>query len=162
MDLQVDGSTVASSTTAPYSFNWTASAGPHTLRTVAHDAAGNTGTSADVHVTAVAPDTTAPTAAITAPADGASVYGPVTVTATASDDTAVTAVDLLVDGSSIGTDSSAPYSFDWYATAVGSHTLQARAHDAAGNVGLSSVVTVTVPPDTTAPSAPGQPSSAAT
>ncbi len=126
---------------------------------MAHDAAGNTGNSPDVHVTAVVPDTTDPTAAITAPADGASVYGPVTVTATASDDTAVTAVDLLVDGSSIGTDSSAPYSFDWSATAVGSHTLQARAHDAAGNVGLSSVVTVTVPPDTTAPSAPGQPAS---
>ena len=158
VDLQVDGSTVASSATAPYSFSWTATAGPHTLRTVAHDAAGNTGTSADVHVTATAPDTTAPTAAITSPADGASVYGPVTVTATAADNVGVSSVDLLVDGSSIGSDSSAPYTFSWSATTVGSHTLQAVAHDSAGNTGTSSTVTVTVPADTTAPGAPGTPS----
>ncbi|MBV9821834.1 MAG: fibronectin type III domain-containing protein, partial [Actinobacteria bacterium] len=155
VDLQVDGSVVATDAAAPYTFSWTATAGPHTLRTVAHDAAGNTGTSADVHVTATAPDTTAPTATVTSPAAGASVYGPTTVTATASDDTGVTAVDLLVDGSLLATDTSAPYSFSWNATSVGSHTLQAVAHDAAGNTGSSAVVTVQVPTDTTAPSAPG-------
>ncbi len=81
------------------------------------------------------PDTTAPTAAITGPADGTTAYGPVTVTATASDDQAVASVDLLVDGTVVGTATTAPYSFSWNATAVGSHTLQARARDAAGNTG---------------------------
>jgi len=106
-------------------------------------------------VTMQAPDTTAPTASITSPASGASVYGPVTVTATAADDRAVSSVDLLVDGAVLATSTTAPYSFNWSATAVGSHTLQVVAHDAAGNTGASTSVTVTVPADTTAPSAPG-------
>ncbi len=108
-------------------------------------------------VSALAPDTTAPTAAITSPADGSSAYGPVTVTATASDDQAVASVDLLVDGTVVGTANSAPYTFTWNATAVGSHTLQARARDTSNNTGLSAPITFTVPVDTTAPSAPGQP-----
>jgi large repetitive protein len=155
VDLQVDGSTVATDTSSPYTFNWTATAGPHTLRTVAHDAAGNTGNSADVHVTATAPDTTAPTTSISSPHDGDSLYGAITVTATASDDTGVTALDLRVDGSTVATDTSAPYTFSWNATDVGSHTLQTVAHDAAGNTGSSTTITVTVPVDTTPPSAPG-------
>ncbi|HEX8081031.1 MAG TPA: Ig-like domain-containing protein [Jatrophihabitans sp.] len=105
------------------------------------------------------PDTVAPTAAITSPANGASVYGQVTVTATATDDQTVAAVDLLVDGTLLASDSGAPYSFTWSATAAGSHTLQARARDGVGNTGTSATVTVTVPADTTAPSAPGTPSS---
>ncbi|MEO6501468.1 MAG: fibrinogen-like YCDxxxxGGGW domain-containing protein, partial [Jatrophihabitantaceae bacterium] len=122
------------------------------------DSNGNrSATSAKLSV--LAPDTTAPTAAITSPADGASVYGPVTVTATASDNQGVASVDLLVDGAVVATSASAPYSFSWSATAVGSHTLQARARDGVGNTGTSSTVTVTVPPDTAAPGAPGTPSS---
>jgi hypothetical protein len=155
VDLKVDGSTVATDTSAPYSFSWTAAAGSHTLRTVAHDAAGNSGNSDDVHVTVTAPDTTDPGTAITSPGDGDSLYGAVTVTATASDNVGVTAVDLLVDGTKVGTDTSAPYSFNWSATDVGNHTLQTVAHDAAGNTGASDVVNVTVPDDTTPPSAPG-------
>ncbi|HEV2888720.1 MAG TPA: Ig-like domain-containing protein, partial [Jatrophihabitans sp.] len=161
LDLQVDGTVVSSDSSAPYSFSWSAAAGPHTLRTVAHDAAGNTGTSADVHVTATAPDTTAPTTAITSPADGAQVYGATTVTATATDDTGVTSVALQVDGSTVATDASAPYTFSWDATSVGSHTLRTVATDAAGNSGQSAQVGVVVPPDSTAPSAPGSPSASA-
>ena len=101
------------------------------------------------------PDTVAPTASITSPADGTTVYGPVTVTATASDDQGVASVDLLVDGAVVGRATSAPYSFTWSATATGSHTLQALARDGAGNTGTSAPITVTVPADTTAPTAPG-------
>ena len=110
-------------------------------------------------LSALPPDTTAPTAAITSPANGASVYGPVTVTATATDDQGVASVDLLVDGVLVATSTTAPYSFSWSATATGSHTLQARARDGVGNTTTSAPVTVTVPADTTAPSAPGTPSS---
>lgn len=122
------------------------------------DAAGNR-SATSAKLSALAPDATAPTTAITSPADGASVYGPVTVTATATDDHTVASVDLLVDGTVVGSDSSAPYSFTWSATAVGSHSLQTRARDGVGNIATSSTVTVTVPADTTAPSAPGDPSS---
>mgnify|MGYP001426074720 CR=1 FL=1 len=157
LDLQVDGSTVATDSDAPYTFTWNAGEGQHTLRVVAHDAAGNTGTSDPVTVTVQTPDTTSPATAITAPADGATVYGPTAVTATASDNVGVTSVALKVDGTTVGTDTTAPYEFNWNATDVGDHTLTTVATDAAGNTGTSAEVhvTVQVPPDTTAPSAPG-------
>jgi Big-like domain-containing protein len=91
-------------------------------------------------------DTTPPTTFITSPASGATVSGTVSVSASASDNVGVTSVQLLVDGVLAGTATAAPYSFSWNTTTLanGSHTLQAQAYDAAGNVGLSSVVTVTV------------------
>jgi subtilisin family serine protease len=91
-------------------------------------------------------DTTPPTTSITSPANGATVSGTITVSATASDNVGVTRVELFVDGSLAGTDTSAPYSFSWNTASVpnGSHSLQTRAYDAAGNVGSSAVVTVTV------------------
>ena len=56
--------------------------------------------------------------------------------ADASDDVAVTTVDLLVDGVSSGTISSAPYDFQWDTSSVsdGDHLLQVRAHDGDGHV----------------------------
>jgi subtilisin family serine protease len=91
-------------------------------------------------------DTTPPTTSITSPANGATVSGTITVSASASDNVGVTRVELFVDGSLAGTDTSSPYSFSWNTTGVpnGSHSLQTRAYDAAGNVGSSAVVTVTV------------------
>ncbi|HZN95930.1 MAG TPA: S8 family serine peptidase, partial [Myxococcales bacterium] len=91
-------------------------------------------------------DTTPPTAAITSPAGGAAVAGTVSIDATASDDVGVTRVTFYVDGSFIGSDTTAPYSFSWDTTSGGngSHTLMARAFDAGGNIGDSSTVTVTV------------------
>ena len=144
VDLVVDGTKVATATAAPYTFNWTAPNGPHALQTIAHDAAGNDGQSAKVEVSATTPDTTAPTTQITSPADGASVSGATTVTATASDDRGVTSVALQVDGATVGTTTSAPYSFTWNATTPGSHTLRTIASDAAGNHGQSAAVAVTV------------------
>ncbi len=125
------------------------------------DAGGNRSATTAM-VTAQAPDTVAPTASITSPADGTSGYGPMTVTATASDNVGVTSVDLLVDGAAVASSATAPYSFSWSATAVGSHTLQVLAHDGAGNTAMSTAITVTVPPDTTAPGAPGSLSAAGT
>lgn len=92
------------------------------------------------------PDETPPTTAITAPANGAVVGGTTTVTASASDNRAVSRVEFFVDGQLAATDTSAPYSFDWNTTALdsGPHTLQSRAYDAAGHVGSSAIVTVTV------------------
>jgi hypothetical protein len=91
-------------------------------------------------------DTTPPTTSLTSPANGATVSGTITVSASASDNVGVTRVELFVDGSLAGTDTSSPYSFSWNTTGVpnGSHSLQTRAYDAAGNVGSSAVVTVTV------------------
>jgi len=91
-------------------------------------------------------DTTAPTVNVTAPANGATVSGAVTLTASASDAVGVSRVEFFVDGALVGTDTSSPYSYAWGSTAVanGSHSLMARAYDAAGNVGTDNDTSVTV------------------
>lgn len=91
-------------------------------------------------------DTTAPTTSITAPAAGATVSGTTTVSASASDNVGVTQVEFYVDGTLKATDTTSPYSFSWDTTtaANGSHSLTSKAYDAAGNVGTSSAVSVTV------------------
>ncbi len=98
-------------------------------------------------VTVANPDTTAPTVSLTAPADGATVSGTVTLSATASDNVGVAGVQFLVDGAPLGAeDTTSPYSVSWNTTTVtnGSHTLTAVARDAAGNTTTSAPVTVTV------------------
>jgi hypothetical protein len=108
----------------------------------------------------VSGDTTAPTVTISAPADGSSATGTVQVTATASDNIAVSGVQFQVDGAPLGAEVvTAPYAVTWDSTgaADGPHTIAAVARDAAGNRSQSSIA-VTVSnappepePDTTAP-----------
>ena len=91
-------------------------------------------------------DTTAPTTSITAPVNGATVSGTVQVTASASDNVGVTKVEFYRDGALQSSSTGAPYSWSFNTTGVGNgaHTLQSKAYDAAGNVGSSALVTVTV------------------
>ncbi|HAM36342.1 MAG TPA: hypothetical protein DCP85_10510, partial [Elusimicrobia bacterium] len=130
----------------------------------AYDAAGNASanSAAASATTSAAPDATAPTAAITAPANGATVSGTLAVSASASDNVGVSKVEFYMDGSLKATDTASPYAYSLDTTQLsnGSHALLAKAHDAAGNVGQSAQVSVTVAntvPDTTAPSAPANP-----
>ena len=82
---------------------------------------------------------------LTAPANGATVSGTVTLTATASDDVGVAGVQFLVNGAPLGAEDTTrdpttlTYSVSWYTTAAnnGTHTLTARARDAAGNTTTS-------------------------
>jgi hypothetical protein len=91
-------------------------------------------------------DTTPPTASITSPTAGAILSGSVNVMTSDSDNTGVAQVDLVVDGAKVATSSTAPFGFVWNSSASGSgsHALQAIAHDMAGNLGYSTVVTVSV------------------
>lgn len=91
-------------------------------------------------------DGIAPTATLTAPANGAAVSGNVPITANASDNIGVDRVEFLLDGALLGSDASAPYTFSWSSSTAsnGAHALQARAVDLAGNVGSSAQVNVTV------------------
>jgi regulation of enolase protein 1 (concanavalin A-like superfamily) len=144
----------AEDTAAPYSASWDTTAaanGTHTLSARARDAANNQGTAANLTLTvdnAGSPtDTIAPTVSITAPAAGSTVSGTVTVTATASDNVGVTGVQFLLDGAPLGAeDTAAPYSVSWDTTAAtnGTHTLSARARDAANNQGTAANLTLTV------------------
>jgi hypothetical protein len=58
----------------------------------------------------------------------------------------VTKVEFYLDGALQSTDTTSPYSWSWATTgaANGSHSLVSKAYDAAGNVGTSATVTVTV------------------
>ncbi|MFY0524450.1 S8 family serine peptidase [Archangium gephyra] len=91
-------------------------------------------------------DTTAPSTSITAPAGGSTVGGTTTVSANASDDVGVSRVEFFLGSSLLGSDTTAPYSFDWNTASVanGTYSLTTKAYDAAGNVGASSAVSVTV------------------
>lgn len=87
-------------------------------------------------------DTTPPTAS----AAESGTSGTVTLSASASDNVGVTKVEFYVDGALKATDTSAPYSasLDSTTLADGSHSLVAKAYDAAGNVGTSSTVSFSV------------------
>src|SRR5262249_3408682 len=78
----------------------------------------------------------------------------VTVSANASDNVGVVGVQFLVDGAAAGSEATtSPYQIAWNSTSVanGTHTLSARARDAAGNQTTSAGVSVTV---TNTPSTP--------
>ena len=92
-------------------------------------------------------DTTAPTVSITAPAAGTNVSGTVTITAGASDNVGVVAIQFKVNGVNIGSeDTASPYSISWDTTQIGDadYVLTAVARDAAGNSKTSNSITVTV------------------
>ena len=95
------------------------------------DASGNLETVKSQQITI---DSGKPTAVITAPADGTNVTGTVAITATATDDVAVTSVRFLLDGVSLGTKTSptsgSSYKWNWSTTGVanGSHVLTVTCH----------------------------------
>ncbi len=80
------------------------------------------------------------------------------MTASASDNVGVTKVEFYLDNVLQSTSTAAPYSWSWNTTtaANGAHALTSKAYDAAGNIGTSAVVNVTVSnvADTTPPTAP--------
>jgi hypothetical protein len=104
-------------------------------------------------------DSVAPTGSITAPAANATVSGTaVTLSATASDAlSGVSGVSFRIDGSSVATDTTSPYSVTWNSTTVanGTHTLTGFIADLAGNTYTTPARTFTVSNiTTTAPATP--------
>jgi hypothetical protein len=159
VEFYVNGILQSSIAAVPYIFSWdtsTIAAGNYTLTTKAFDAAGNSGVSNSVSVTVVN-DSIAPTISLSSPGYGSIVSGNVLVTATANDNAGVTKVEFYENGTLIFASNVAPFSYNWNTVAVanGSYILTARAYDAAGNIGQSTGIAVTVsnlPPDTTVPS----------
>jgi hypothetical protein len=154
VDILKDGvilTTVTPTTGGAYAYSWDTTAvpnGTHTLVAKAYDPSGNAGTSASVSVNVnnVAADTVVPTTSITAPANGAKVSGTTNVTATATDNVGVVRVELYEDGTLQTTDTTAPYGWSWDTTldVDGTHSIQTKAYDAAGNVGVSPIISVNV------------------
>jgi hypothetical protein len=98
-------------------------------------------------------DTTAPVVAISSPANLATVVGTISITGTATDNVGVTKIELIVDGLVAQTKTAFPFSFDTTTLSNASHTIAAKAYDAAGNtttatisVTVNNVITSTTPP----------------
>lgn len=151
VEFFVNGVLLTATNVAPFSYNWNTTSmanGSYTLTAKAFDATGNVAQSSAVAVTVNNPvaDTTAPTVSISAPANTATVSGTTSVTITASDNVGLTKVEYYVNGVFQATDTTSPYSLNWNTSAVtnGSYILTAKAFDAAGNVGQSTNVTVSV------------------
>jgi hypothetical protein len=97
-------------------------------------------------------DTKPPQVSISDPAEGDTVSGIVGVGAVAADNLGVTSVRFRIDGEPLGAPISAPpfmTQWDTRGYSPGQHTITADAFDAAGNVGTSPAVSVTV--DNSAP-----------
>lgn len=150
VELRVNGALVASDTSAPYSFSWDSTKlanGMASVVATAYDAAGNGGSSAAVAVNVanaatVAPpppagDTIAPVVAIGNPRQGARVSGSVKVTVSASDNSGSAGLSqtLLINGKQVAAATGGALSYSWNTRklAAGTHRIEARARDAAGN-----------------------------
>ena len=145
----VDKAAIATDTTSPYSVKWSTTGttdGTHTVRAIATDLAGNAAETSVVVTVDNPADTTLPSVAITSPANGATVSGTVTLAATASDNVAVARVEFYRGGTLLGTDTTAPYTFNWNTSNVGNgdYSITARAVDTAGNTKVSAAIVVWV------------------
>ncbi len=149
----MNGSTVATSNTAPYQFSWVTTSLPNgavTLTAVAYDAAGNTKTSSSVAVNvsnAPSPpaggDVTPPVVTISSPVAGAFVSGTVTIKATATDNYGVAGITqkLYIDGVLKATATGGTVTFTWNPkkATIGVHTISVTATDQAGNAATRQV-----------------------
>jgi len=140
----VDGVKVGSDLSSPYTFNWTATVGAHVLTAKATDNGGTTVTSSPVNITVgnIIP----PTVSISSPSNGTTFFSGavIAINANAADaDGSVDSLEFYVDGSKVGSDLSAPYSFNWTGT-IGTHALTAKATDNNGATTTSAPVTIQV------------------
>jgi hypothetical protein len=102
----------------------------------------------DVSVT-TSNDTTPPVVTVTSPQNGAQVSGTVTVSASATDpdNPTVSSMQLFIDSVMVASNTNSnTISYSWNTTTYtnGPHSIYAKAYDAAGNVGTSSTINVTV------------------
>src|SRR5215472_6372161 len=150
VQFKVDGANVGPNLSTPpyiYALNTNSIAnGSHSLTAVATDEAGNTASSPAIPFL-VSNTVASPVVSISVPANGSTVSGTVTVTASATSSIGVASVQLQLDGANVGSAvTAAPYSYAWDTTKSGngSHTLKAVAKDTAGNSTTRGVDTVTV------------------
>jgi len=98
-------------------------------------------------ISAMLSDTTPPTVTITSPSDGGLVTknSTITISATALDNVGVTKIEFYINAKLTCSDTTSPYTCPWKVAGAPRRTyqLQAKAYDAQGNVGSSSVITVT-------------------
>jgi len=145
VEFFVDGQSIGSSATSPYSINYTTKVGTHTISAVATDDKGAATTSSSISIN-VNGINNAPSVNITSPANN-SIFNEgtvVSIIANAQDsDGSVSKVEFFVDGQSIGSATASPYSVN-YTTKAGTHTINAIATDDKGASTTSSSISINV------------------
>lgn len=147
----IDDKYVGSSSAKPYSIQYDShllTDGVHSLTVTATDISGQEGHTDPLAFTIANAAHPGPT--VTAAASGSA--GTIGLSATATGPDAVTAVDFLIDGKPVGSDTGSPYAlpFDTVPSATsagltdGTHSLVAQATDSAGVTNASAVVTFAV------------------
>jgi hypothetical protein len=117
--------------------------GTKSLTARAHDAAGNSTTSAIVFVIiGMTTDTTPPTVSVTLPSAGSMTGLSVMFVATANDDVGVGRVEFELDGAMADVDTAAPYAAQ-VAVSAGTHSIVAIAFDTSGKSTRSAAVSFT-------------------
>ncbi len=131
VEFFVDNVSIGKDNSTPFSVNWNATLGTHTIKAVATDNKGLTGTSKDS--TIVVKNNEAPIVTVSNPANA--ITGDfVKINATAQDtDGSISSVEFFIDNISVGSDATSPYSIQ-YKTTKGKHKIKAIATD---NLGLN-------------------------
>ena len=123
----------------------------HTITAKAVDGSG--GVSNPASTVTVKVDNLQPVPVITSPSNAQGINGSFNLTATATDNNAVTTVEFIVDTNAPVADTTSPYSTNLNTTTLTNavHQLTVKAYDAAGNIGTQ-IISFTV--DNQAPSKP--------
>ena len=139
-----DGTSLGVDTAAPYSVLWNnAGVGSYVMTAKATDNRGAVTTSSPVPINVT---NVPPTISITSPASGTSYSGPasITIQAAATDNEGVKQVEFFQGATSLGVDTTAPYSVTWNSPPAGTYSLTAKATDNLGATATSSAVNVNV------------------
>ncbi|WP_169712855.1 Ig-like domain-containing protein, partial [Algoriphagus ratkowskyi] len=148
VDFYNETSLLGTDTSAPYSFDWTnLPIGNFSITAKATDNKGAATVSAPVVINVIEKANDAPKVAITAPSTNSQfIQGDqLSITANATDsDGTIVKVDFYNGTSLLGTDTSAPYSFDWINLPIGNFSITAKATDNKGTAAVSSPVVINV------------------
>lgn len=147
VSLTVDGVEMGSDTSAPYTFSMNTIGRPNGVCNIvatARDAAGNVSSATTAVTVNNLLDSAPPTVAITSPANGSAVSGNVSVSFSATDNLGVVRIELYLDGKLSTSSTTAPFAMklNTRKMSAGAHSLQAKAYDAVGNVGVSQAINI--------------------
>ncbi len=144
VEFFVNGVSVGLDNTAPYTATANAIAGANSITARATDNIGQQSTTAAVVITGTV--NAAPVVSITAPLASATFTAPavVAISANAVDpDGTIASVEFFVNGVSVGTDATAPYTATW-TSVIGNASFTARATDNNGAQTTSSAVVLAI------------------
>lgn len=148
-----DGATTLATLTSPtgpantYTFAWNGAAGgSHSITAIATDNLGVSTTSAPVTVNVTCSINTAPSISLASPQSGQVVPTTATIalSASTSDDGAITRVEFFRGTTKIGEDLVAPYAFSASGLPIGNHSITAVATDTCGAQTTSNAISVSV------------------